>query len=448
MSEHGRLSRQQEGPSWLSNPKAVSAHRGSVDDFLARHRRHVQHVLQRGREGLLEIVPLLLPRISDERTLSLAFDYLAARGGPAPGPDGERYSDFSESGKWQRFRELRDVIRAGDFVSGDEYLRYIPKRSGTGRRPLILQTINARIVQRATVEIIQPLLDARFDPFSFAFRPKRSTLNALACAEHLALAEKRWTWVSVDAKDAFCNVSIGRLLDLVRKALPDDDLDHFIETLLAGAKLPGLRQGGPLSPLLLNLYLDHFLDRKWRKLFPNIPLIRYADDILALCRSPKEAVVAYKALVNILKPAGMSLKEDEEKAVCRLDQGLKARYMGFEIGKGDGRLRLGLTREAWNALHDHLEDAHEAPASALRAVQVVVGWLNARGACFPDLGFEAVYARVQKLARQLGFEELLYPSEVQELAEDAMDRWEEARQDAASAQIPTCPALQGVSSAG
>jgi hypothetical protein len=121
------------------------------------------------------------------------------------------------------------------------------------------------------------------------------------------LDNNRWVWVAVDVKDAFCNVPIPRLLDLVRKNLIDEDLVRFIKRLLDGAKLPGLRQGGPLSPLFLNLYLDHCLDKMWRKLFPGIPLIRYADDILLLCRSRKEAVGAYNL-------DGESVEVDEELA--------------------------------------------------------------------------------------------------------------------------------------
>jgi retron-type reverse transcriptase len=405
----------------------VSEHRGSARDFLARHKRHAKHVLLRGRQGLLEIAPHLLHRISDDRTLGLAWDYLAQHGGQAPGPDGLSYTDLDHRAKWQLIRALRDEIRSGDYSSGEEYLRWVPKRSRRGSRPLILQNIEDRVVQRATVEILQPLLDPRFDPRSFGFRPGRGTLDALACAERLALDEKRWVWVSVDIKDAFCHVALSRLLDIVRQNLVDEKLLLFIESLLKGAKLPGLRQGGPLSPLLLNAYLDHFLDRKWRKLHPLIPLIRYADDLLLLCRSRKEAVMAYAALVQLLRPTGMRLKEDLAKAVRRLDLGMEAVYMGFAIGRGQGRLRLGLNKAAWEALDENLMMAHQAPASPLRATQTIVGWLFQRAACFPDLGIDAVYARVQKVARQHAFDELLYPSEVQELAEDALRRWEGAR---------------------
>jgi hypothetical protein len=66
----------------------------------------------------------------------------------------------------------------------------------------------------------------------------------------------------------------------------------------------------------------------------------------------------------------------------------------------------------------------------LRAVQSVVGWLNARAACFPDLGVDTVYNRVQKVALQYAFDELLYPSEVYELAEEALQRWETVRRNA------------------
>jgi hypothetical protein len=339
--------------------------------------------------------------------------------------------------RWQLCRVLREDIRQGHYEPGQEHLCWIPKRSGNGKRPLIIQCIDDRVVQRATLMILQPLLDPRFDPRSFGFRPDKGTLDALALAERLAVDQKRWVWLCADLKDAFCNVNIPRLMDVVRRNLPDEDLADFISRLLKGARLGGLRQGGPLSPLLLNVYLDHFLDRKWRKLFPAIPLIRYADDLLLLCRTPKKAVSAYKALVNKLRPAGMTLKEDVNKALCRLDLGEEACYMGFALKKGAGRLHLGLTRDAWTALEEHLEDAHEAPESALRAAQCVMGWLSQRGACLPDLGVEKVYARVRRIAHQLAFDELLYPFEVQEVAKDALKRWEDARRSARAASGKT-----------
>jgi hypothetical protein len=136
MSDHGRLDILDEGmPPGLRSAKAVSHHTGSPRDFLHRHRRHAEHVRSRGLEGLLEIVPHLLHRISDARTLALAWEHLEEHGGQAPGPDGERYGDFTESQKWRRCRELCDEIRAGEYTPGEEYLRHIPKRSGNGTRP-------------------------------------------------------------------------------------------------------------------------------------------------------------------------------------------------------------------------------------------------------------------------------------------------------------------------
>jgi acyl carrier protein phosphodiesterase len=79
----------------------------------------------------------------------------------------------------------------------------------------------------------------------------------------------------------------------------------FIGTVLRNASTPGLRQGGSLSPLLLDTYLDHFLDRRWRKRHPKIPLPRVADDLLVLSRTAKEAKKAHATLEALLRPAGM-----------------------------------------------------------------------------------------------------------------------------------------------
>src|SRR5262249_2770524 len=153
------------------------------------------------------------------------------------------------------------------------------------------------------------LLDPQFDPLSFGFRPGPAPhLRALATASRLARQLGAWVWLAVDLKDAFTSVPLNRLLDVVKKYLPTDELIAFLKTVVISERVQGLRQGGPLSPLLLNLYLHHHLDRKWRASQPDVPLIRYADDLLLLCESPEEAAQAYDDLKDLLQPTGMVIK--------------------------------------------------------------------------------------------------------------------------------------------
>ena len=99
-----------------------------------------------------------------------------------------------------------------------------------------------------------------------------------------------------------------RLLDVVRYRLPDEGIVRLIERMVLTETGRGLRQGGCLSPLLLNLYLDHHLDRRWRMRHPDLPLIRVADDILVLTRNQEEAQQTWTDLREMLLPAGMPLK--------------------------------------------------------------------------------------------------------------------------------------------
>src|SRR4051812_44973032 len=103
-------------------------------------------------------------------------------------------------------------------------------------------------------------------------------------AELLATEQQRVVWITADLKDAFGSVPLPRLMDLVGKRLPDARLTDLLRRIVGDQK-KGLPQGGPLSPFLMNLYADHFLDQKWRQQFPETPGIRYIDDELILCRA-------------------------------------------------------------------------------------------------------------------------------------------------------------------
>jgi RNA-directed DNA polymerase len=365
----------------------------------------------------------------------MAYDYLEQNGGPAPGPDGCTYADFSNSEKWQFCRDTRDEIRNGTYEPGPERIRLIPKGPGRGKRCLILQSIFDRVVQRAVVEIVQPLVDPQFDAASFGFRPKRSTLHALAAANRLFDKERRSVWVTADIADAFQRVPINRLLDVARKYLFADDLVHFIGTVLSNSKIPGLRQGGPLSPLLLNLFLDHHLDRKWRAKHPDVPLIRYADDILLLCKSVEQAKKAHRALSKLLLPTGMLLKSTVSNGVRTLTPKSPAIWMGFAIQKLAGKLRFGFTDDAYYDLSRALAEMHERSNSPVRAYQSILGWISQIGPCYLNVNRRGLYGQIRETAGQLAFDEIPSFEEVERLSQRAYARWRKLRQSTLSPKL-------------
>jgi ribonuclease HI len=387
--------------------------------MLRRYEKAAAQAVMEGPKGVRKIGPDLCEYATDLRILREAWNFLKMHGGAAPGPNGRTYTDYGNHEVWEMLRAYSESIRKGTYRPGPDRIVPISKGGNRGTRTLRLQDIHDRVVARAIVEIIQPLLDPGFDPYSFGFRPGLDRLHALATAMHLAETQDRMFFVLEDIKNAFDQVPVQRLLDIVRKKLPNaEDLWQLIEIVVGNGTKRGIRQGSPLSPISLNLYLDHVLDRPWRKRHPDAPLLRSADDILVPCRTEKEALDAQHHLRRILTPAGMPLK-DSTRPVRDLHKGETADWLGYRIFRGKDGLKARISVDAWSTLAERLLQAHDKPASPLRAGQIVEGWIDQLGPCLPHEDVTKITARIAEIGRQAAFEEL--PD-----AEDLMERWREA----------------------
>jgi hypothetical protein len=113
------------------------------------------------------------------------------------------------------------------------------------------------------------------------------------------------------------------LLPVVRDRLDDTAVTELIETIVraGGTDGVGIGQGSPQSPVLLNLYLDAVLDRPWAEAFPDVPLIRWIDDVLLLCPTRQDAEITLRVLTRMLDEAMMPLKSDPPPTVSDLGNG-------------------------------------------------------------------------------------------------------------------------------
>ena len=384
--------------------RAVDAHRGDRHDFVRRHERAVNFAIQSGRQGVQAIAPQLLGWIADTRNLRAAWDHLSRFGGAAPGPNLLHYTDLDEREIWNLLRSLSQATLDGTYRSGEDRQVQISKGRGRGFRTLTLQNIEDRIVARGIVQVIQPLLDYRFDDNSYGYRPGRGRLDALAKAERLILENGRSIPVVEDLSNAFDQVPRNRLYDLLGKLLPSEVM-RLIEAVSDNGGKHGIRQGSPLSPLLLNVYLDHFLDQVWRRCAPDVPLIRVADDLLLLCQTDTEALEAYERCKNLLTPTGMRLKGVPETAIRNLAAGQRADWLGFKIALGEEGLVVHLAEQAWDKLVVNLEAGHLLSGSQLRASEIIEGWIAQQGPSYAFEDPDQVYARVVSTARELAYEE-------------------------------------------
>jgi group II intron reverse transcriptase/maturase len=365
----------------------------------------------------------LLARTTDTRNLRCAWDYLSLNGGQAPGVDRMRFDDLDGQDVWTWARTVGKAIRDGTYRPAADLPVSIPKGSGRGTRTLSIPTVTDRVVQRAIVQVLQPYLDPQLSPNSYSYRPQRNTWQALARGERIAKDGDCWVLIADDIRDAFDQVPQQRLLDVLRRQLPNDPMLGLLKVVVTSESGRGLRQGGSLSPLLLNLYLDHFLDRPMAKKHPTTPLLRVSDDLLVLCRSREEAQAVYKWMAERLGSAAMPLKGTSDTAIHDLGKGEKVGWLGYHLSKEGEGLRVNLAEKAWDNLRDRLIEAHACPDSPLRAQQVIEGWIGYLGPCYDPTRVSRLYARVRSLAQSLAFEELPPQAEFRDHWQRAYARW-------------------------
>ena len=414
-----------------------------ADAFLRRHERAVTEAVHRGRTGLQEIGPELLVRIADTSNLYAAWGYLKRRGGQAPGPNGLRYDDLENAEAYNLLRTISSAIHDDSYRHGPARKVRHPKSSGVGHRTLTLENIEDRTIARAVVQITQPLLDPMFNDDSYGYRPGRSREHALLRAMQLTAADM--FWVVDDVKDAFDNVPLNRLLDIVRLRLPCAAATwQLIERIIRRGMKRGLRQGNCLSPLLLNLYLDHCLDRHWSKEASD--LIRYADDLLIICRTEQEALEAHDRLQQLLRPAGLQLKGKPSTAIRNLSTGETVEWSGYRISRSAAGFQVRIGTKSWNQLAQSLEEAHVHSGSPLYARETLGGWIDAQGATYRDEDQEQVVGRVDEICRELALEEAFREEHLLKRWRAAHARWCRLQQTCFG--VPTGTGPTGTSSGG
>jgi retron-type reverse transcriptase len=404
-------------------------HTGSLRGFLRRHEQEAAAAARGTAATRRKFVAKLLTRTADSRNLRLAWDHLASGEGQAPGLDGLRFNDLDHHEVWDLARALHEAILDGTYRTTPDLQKRIPKSSGKGFRMLSIPSVVDRVVQRAVVQIIQPYLNPTFDERSLGYRPGIDVNAAVAMAEDLIVREGRWVLLAEDLKDAFNHVPQRRLLGTLGTHLRDDGMMRLLERVLLTRKGQGLRQGGPLSPIALNTYLDHFLDKKWRRLHPDMAMLRWVDDVLVSVRDREEARQAHQDLTSLLRPAGMSLKSTPERSVHNLGAGEHAEWLGYRLSRGRDGLKVSLTEKAWRSLAEKLELDHEKDGSPLRAVDTILGWVSSMGPCYATTHIPTAYARIGSLANALAFDEIPSQEEVRRTWRTAHLRWERSRVD-------------------
>ena len=274
----------------------------------------------------------LIDKIYRKENLELAFQRVKRNNG-APGIDGETVSDFA-SRLEPNIKFLHEKLKTNTYQPSPVRRVEIEKPEG-GTRLLGIPTVKDRVVQQAIVNIIEPIFDKTFHPSSYGYRPNRSQHQAVAKAERFMNKYSLKHVVDMDLSKCFDTldheiiiktvseqISDGRVLDLIRKFLKSGVLhsNSFTKTEV------GSPQGGVISPLLSNIYLNQFDQKMMAK---GIRIVRYADDILIFAKD-KRAAGNYRAYATKILEEELKLKVNTEKTrLTSVHEGIE--FLGFVI---------------------------------------------------------------------------------------------------------------------
>ena len=237
------------------------------------------------------------------------------------GIDGQSIEMF-EATMSKNLYKIYNRMASGSYFPPPVRTVLIPKKQG-GFRPLGIPTVADRIAQGVVKDHLEPAMDKMFHDSSFGYRPGRSAHDALAQC-HANCLQYAWV-VDVDIKGFFDNISHEKLMGLLKQHTEEKWVLLYVERWLkAGieqedgsimARTKGTPQGGVISPLLANLYLDHAFDKWMKQSNANNPFERYADDIVIHCRSKEEAEKLLAALENQMNEYSLTLHPEKTKVV-------------------------------------------------------------------------------------------------------------------------------------
>ncbi len=328
-------------------------------------------------------------------TLKAAYREAKSNSG-APGLDGESFQSIEARGVGEFLEKIREELLTGSYRPTRNRRVEIPKGNGKTRR-LGIPTIKDRVVQGAVKLILEPIFEADFHNSSYGYRPQRTAHQALDCVVH-GLVQGLTQVIDIDLKSYFDNIRHHHLLQKLATRIADPAILHLVKQILKATGRRGVSQGGVLSPLLANVYLneldkameEEMVKRRREGKWERVIYTRYADDMVVLVDGypqwkPHIGLIR-RRLEEELRKVEVEINEEKTRVVD-FGNGGSFGFLGFDLREAENRigkkfvLRTPMKKKQCELLrrvgrilkfsrHRKLRDVLE------QIRPVIVGWVN------------------------------------------------------------------------
>ena len=328
----------------------------------------------------------LIDKVYADRTLSLAWEKVQSNAG-ACGVDCISVNHFAKDSE-SRLLAVKEHLRSGTYQPKPVKRVRIPKAGSKDTRPLGIPTVTDRVVQQAVRMVLEPIYEHRFAKHSYGFRPERSCHDALRRVDG-QLADGYTHVVDIDVQGYFDTIDQERLMQLLEEDVSDGRLLTVIEGFLKAGVFEegiwetsgkGTPQGGVISPLLSNIYLDeldHLMEAK------GCAMTRYADDMVILCKSAEEAERALEQVREWMTGAHLSLHPEKTKTVDMRQAGAFFDFLGYRfLRTARGALLRRARPKSEQKLKENIRrktrrsNAHSMPEIVERINPALRGWFG------------------------------------------------------------------------
>ena len=331
--------------------------------------------------------PRLLEAILYKDNFNRAYKRVKANKG-APGIDGMTVEEALPYLR-EHQKELTERIYRGKYTPSPVRRVEIPKPDG-GVRKLGIPTVIDRTIQQAIAQQLIPIYEPLFIETSYGYRPNKSAKDAIQKVKEYA--EQGYTFaVTLDLSKYFDTLNHEKLINLLRKEVKDERVIQLIKRYLKSGVMEngvvmetgeGSPQGGNLSPLLANVYLNEFDQEFTRR---GVPCIRYADDIVLLAKSKRASERLLESSTKYLEETLKLTVNREKSRTVSVFAIRNFKFLGFALGRNGGGIYIRVHPKSWNKFKSKLKDlssrrsVQNIKASLARIKVYARGWLNYYG---------------------------------------------------------------------